>query len=49
MWAPERGIWFDNLSGERDYEWQWPYGQSKLANALFARELASNFGDSLLI
>ena len=27
-------------SGERDYEWQWAYGQSKLANALFARELA---------
>jgi hypothetical protein len=23
MWAPEQGIWFDNLSGERDYEWQW--------------------------
>ena len=40
MWAPEQGIWFDNLSGERDYEWQWCYGQSKLANALFARELA---------
>jgi NAD(P)-dependent dehydrogenase (short-subunit alcohol dehydrogenase family) len=40
MWAPEQGIWFDNLSGERDYEWQWAYGQSKLANALFARELA---------
>jgi NAD(P)-dependent dehydrogenase (short-subunit alcohol dehydrogenase family) len=40
MWAPEQGIWFDNLSGERDYEWQWCYGQSKLANALFAREFA---------
>jgi len=23
MWASEQGIWFDNLSGERDYEWQW--------------------------
>jgi NAD(P)-dependent dehydrogenase (short-subunit alcohol dehydrogenase family) len=40
MWAPEQGIWFDNLSGEHDYEWQWCYGQSKLANALFAREFA---------
>ena len=40
MWAPEEGIRFDNLSGEQDYAWQWCYGQSKLANALFARELA---------
>lgn len=40
MWAPDAGIEFDNLSGERDYSWRWAYGQSKLANALFARELA---------
>jgi NAD(P)-dependent dehydrogenase (short-subunit alcohol dehydrogenase family) len=40
MWAPDQGIWFDNLAGEREYSWQWAYGQSKLANALFARELA---------
>jgi NAD(P)-dependent dehydrogenase (short-subunit alcohol dehydrogenase family) len=34
------GIEFDNLSGERDYEFMRMYGQSKLANGLFARELA---------
>ena len=40
MWGPEAGIEFDNLSGERDYNWRLAYGQSKLANALFAREFA---------
>lgn len=38
--APAAGIEFDNLSGERDYDSRKAYGQSKLANALFARELA---------
>lgn len=38
--APEVGIEFDNLSGERDYEPRRAYGHSKLANVLFARELA---------
>ena len=38
--APASGIEFDNLSGERDYEPGKAYGQSKLANVLFARELA---------
>lgn len=38
--APEAGIEFDNLSGERDYEPRRAYGQSKLANYLFVRELA---------
>jgi NAD(P)-dependent dehydrogenase (short-subunit alcohol dehydrogenase family) len=38
--APAAGIEFDNLSGERDYEPRKAYGQSKLANVLFARELA---------
>ncbi len=37
------GIEFDNLSGERAYgDWK-TYGQSKLANLLFARELAKRF------
>jgi NAD(P)-dependent dehydrogenase (short-subunit alcohol dehydrogenase family) len=40
MWAPEGGIQFDNLSGERDYDPMQMYGQSKLANGLFALELA---------
>jgi len=38
--AHEDGIEFDNLSGERDYDERRAYGQSKLANILFARELA---------
>lgn len=39
-WAPAAGIEFDNLSGERDYEPNKMYGQSKLANGLFSLELA---------
>jgi NAD(P)-dependent dehydrogenase (short-subunit alcohol dehydrogenase family) len=38
-WAPPTGIEFDNLSGERGYEPNRMYGQSKLANHLYAREL----------
>ena len=38
--APERGIEFDNLSGERNYDPARAYGQSKLANVLFTLELA---------
>jgi len=38
--APAAGIEFDNLSGERNYEPRKAYGQSKLANYLFVRELA---------
>ena len=34
------GIEFDNLSGARDYAPLRAYGQSKLANILFTRELA---------
>jgi len=37
--APEVGIEFDNLSGERDYDPAEAYGQSKLANVLCALEL----------
>ncbi|MEZ5565297.1 MAG: SDR family oxidoreductase [Gammaproteobacteria bacterium] len=42
QWAPESGIEFDNLSGERDYDPNKMYGQSKLANHLYARQLAKN-------
>ncbi|TDI61704.1 MAG: SDR family oxidoreductase [Alphaproteobacteria bacterium] len=45
--APEKGIEFDNLSGERDYEGLKFYGQSKLANILFAKELTRRYGDRL--
>ena len=45
MAAPE-GIEFDNLSGERDYHPWRMYGQSKLANILFARSLAKQFEGS---
>jgi NAD(P)-dependent dehydrogenase (short-subunit alcohol dehydrogenase family) len=37
--APKAGIEFDNLRGERRYRPWTAYGQSKLANLLFAREL----------
>jgi NAD(P)-dependent dehydrogenase (short-subunit alcohol dehydrogenase family) len=39
--APAAGIEFDNLSGERDYRPWRAYGQSKLANILFAKTLAT--------
>lgn len=38
--APREGIQFDNLSGDRGYVPFRAYGQSKLANLLFARELS---------
>jgi NAD(P)-dependent dehydrogenase (short-subunit alcohol dehydrogenase family) len=38
--APREGIQFDNLDGARGYSPWASYGQSKLANLLFARELA---------
>jgi WW domain-containing oxidoreductase len=38
--APEGGIEFDNLSGDRGYAPWKAYGQSKIANLLFAKELA---------
>lgn len=38
--APTEGIEFDNLSGERGYGAWRAYGQSKLANILFAKALA---------
>lgn len=38
--APRGGIQFDNLSGDRGYGPQRAYSQSKLANLLFAKELA---------
>jgi NAD(P)-dependent dehydrogenase (short-subunit alcohol dehydrogenase family) len=42
--APAAGIEFDNLDGRRDYEPRKAYGQSKLANYLFVRELARRTG-----
>jgi NAD(P)-dependent dehydrogenase (short-subunit alcohol dehydrogenase family) len=38
--APPEGIQFENLSGDRGYDPLTAYGQSKLANALFAQELS---------
>jgi WW domain-containing oxidoreductase len=38
--APAEGIMFDNLDGRRFYKPFTFYGQSKLANALFAKELS---------
>lgn len=39
--APAAGIEFDNLSGEKSYAPWAAYGQSKLANLLFANHLAT--------
>ena len=39
-WAPPAGIEFDNLSGERGYDPEKMYGQSKLANGLMSLGLA---------
>lgn len=44
--APEDGIEFDNLSGERGYDPGRAYGQSKLANVLFTLELAKRLEDT---
>ncbi|MEN3976757.1 SDR family oxidoreductase [Emcibacter sp. SYSU 3D8] len=41
--APRGGIQFDNLSGERGYGAWRAYGQAKIANLLFAKELARRF------
>ncbi|HZO14955.1 MAG TPA: SDR family oxidoreductase [Polyangiaceae bacterium] len=40
------GIEFDNLSGERDYNAWRAYGQSKLANILFVKELAKRLAST---
>lgn len=40
MWAPPGGIQLEDLSFSRDYSPNRAYGQSKLANLLFARSLA---------
>jgi WW domain-containing oxidoreductase len=44
--APRSGIEFDNLSGDRGYVAWKAYGQSKLANLLFAKELARRFANT---
>lgn len=41
--APRGGIRFDDLAGEKGYSPWTAYGQSKLANLLFAKELARRF------
>jgi WW domain-containing oxidoreductase len=41
--APREGIELDNLDGKKGYDPWRAYGQSKLANLLFAKELARRF------
>jgi len=44
--APDSGIEFDNLSGERGYEPWKMYGTSKLANGLFTLQLSKRLADT---
>lgn len=44
--APQEGIQFDNLDGAKGYQPWAAYGQSKLANLLFAKALAKRFEGS---
>ncbi len=44
--APRVGIEFDNLDGTKHYSGWAAYGQSKLANLLFAKQLARRFAGS---
>lgn len=44
--APKQGIDFDNLDGSQSYGPWKAYGRSKLANLLFAKELARRFADT---
>jgi NAD(P)-dependent dehydrogenase (short-subunit alcohol dehydrogenase family) len=41
--APKGGIQFDNLDGAKGYSAWGAYGQSKIANLLFAKELSRRF------
>ncbi len=41
--APKGGIDFDNLAGDKGYRDWTQYGQSKMANLLFAKELSRRF------
>jgi len=42
--APDGGIQFDNLDGKKSYAPWTFYGQSKIANILFAKQLAKRLG-----
>ena len=46
MQAPAEGIEFDNLDGHKSYSGWKAYGQSKLANILFANELARKLNET---
>ena len=47
--APEAGIEFDNLDGSKSYAPWKAYGQSKLANGLFAAELSRRLAGTGII
>ena len=44
--APKEGVQLDNLAGQQGYAGWAAYGQSKLANILFAKQLARRFQGS---
>jgi NAD(P)-dependent dehydrogenase (short-subunit alcohol dehydrogenase family) len=49
LWAPKDGIMFDKINDEKAMSPRDRYGQSKLANLLFSRELNSRYGDRIYI
>eukprot|EP00743_Colponemidia_sp_Colp-15_P002052 GILK01002226.1.p1 GENE.GILK01002226.1~~GILK01002226.1.p1 ORF type:complete len:311 (-),score=44.40 GILK01002226.1:154-1086(-) len=50
LWCPRGGIEFDNLKAEKSYSPWTAYGQSKLANILFTKELARQVeGQNILV
>ncbi|OQS01804.1 hypothetical protein THRCLA_05747 [Thraustotheca clavata] len=49
LYAPNEGIIFDDLNAEKSYKTWERYGQGKLANVLFTKELHRRFADKHII
>eukprot|EP01040_Poterioochromonas_malhamensis_P002389 gene2389-2536_t len=43
LWAPEEGICFNDLKGDRYYNWWERYASSKIANIVFAKEFTRRY------
>eukprot|EP00128_Syssomonas_multiformis_P005686 Colp12_sorted_trinity150504_noHs@26113 len=49
LFGPQEGIIFDDLEGNVNYDAWERYGQSKLANILFTKELQKRYGDQNIV